>query len=508
MLIVLATGVVAFVVVLWAMPTTWLLPVALAVTALAPVGRLPLPEFVTVLSPGALVVLVWTLRREHGASRRPPVVVTVVCAAVAVVLVTGTLTSMSMHRSFGWGVAFVLLVLVPAVGRRLPSVEANRLLDTWAWLAAGLAVFGMIERLLEANPVYGGVFAGGEFPIMQYWSDYRVTTTLGHPLNNALFFAAGTVIAVGRFVERGRTSALVAAALGLVGVFLTISRGGLVAVAVGVAIVAIGPALRNAAAARAARANTRGLLALAAVGAGLAAVATSPVFQERLRSSNGIASARARDELGPLVWSTSGQLSHLGSGPGTSNALLEARGTPTVVENSWFQLLLSLGLPGVVLVAVLVAAAAWVALRTGSLSAAAGLAAISTSAAGFNWIEADRPGMLFLGLLVAAALTTGERDSGSTETGGLGPRTTTTQPFPRQTPGALSAGIAAGSDASRNSVSRSGSPGSSIAEAARRNANSARSTPRFGSCDHGTGPAPRQPAFRSASSPRWYPTRA
>lgn len=507
MLTVLATAAAAFVVVLWAIPATWLLPIALAVTALVPVGRLPLPEFVTVLSPGALVVLVWALRREHQAKRRPPAVVTVVCAAVAVLLVVGTLTSMSTQRSFGWGATFVLLVLVPAVGYRLPSAEAARLLDTWVWLAAGLAVFGMIERLLGANPVYGGVFAGGDFPIVQYWSDYRVTTTLGHPLHNALFFAAGTVIAVGRFVERGRTSTLLAAALGLVGVFLTISRGGIVAVAVGVAIVAIGPVLRSASAVRASRANARGLLALAAVGAGLAAVATSPVFQERLQSSNGIASARARDELGPLVWSVSEQLGHLGSGPGTSNALLEARGTPTVIENSWFQLLLSLGLPGALLVAVLVAAAAWTALRTGSLSAAAGLAAISTSAAGFNWIESNRPGMLFLGLLVAAALSASERDTGSSETGGLS-RATATPPFPRQTPGTLSAGIAAGSDASRNSVSRSGSPGSSIAEAARRNANSARSTPRFGLCDHGTGPAPRQPAFRSASSPRWYPTRA
>ena len=475
---------IAFVVVVWSLPRSTLLPTALAVTVLLPVGRLPVPEALTVLGPGAFVVLVWTLRRErHGRARAPVVMIAlgVTCLVwTAVSLVLG----ISLVRSAGWSVAFGVLVLLPALDRRLAPDEARAVLRTWTTLSVVLAVFGVVERLLRANPLYGWVWRLGDHPILQYWSDYRITTSLGHPLNNALFFAVGTSLAVGAAVERGGARPLVAAALSLVGVFLTISRGGLLAVAVGVAVVVLGPVGRRAATDGAFR---RRVAAGTTVGLGLALVALSPVFQDRWASSNGMASARARDALGPLVWAVSTHQGHLGSGPGTSNALLERLGTPTIVENSWFQLLLSLGLPGVVLVAGLVVTAVVVGLRGRAVAAAAGLGALATAAAGFNWIESDRPGMLYLGLLLAAALAAPVRD---------GP------PPPRYAP-ADSARIASGSDESRKSDSRSGSPGSSIASAARRRANSARSTPRFGSCDHGTGPAPRQPAFRRASSPRW-----
>lgn len=500
-LLVSGTVALAFIVALWVIPTSWLLPVGLLTAALVPVGRLPLPEVVTVLSPGAVVVLAWVVRRDRTALARPARIVVTIALVLAGWLVIGVVSGISVQRGLGWGAAFTLLVLVFTFERRIPTLEVRRVLDTWMWTAAALSLFGVVERLLGSNPLYGGVFASGDYPIVQYWSDYRITTTLGHPLNNALFLSVGTVIAVARFVERGRTSSLVASGIGLVGVFLTISRGGLVAVAVGVAVIVVGPLFRRASDARATTASTRAFVALGVTGAGLVGVALSPAFQERLGSSNGIASARARDELAPLVWTTSEHLGHLGSGPGTSNLLLVERGTPVVVENSWFQLLLSLGLPGAFLVAALVVTAAVLALRSGSLSAAAALAALSTSAAGFNWIEADRPGMLFLGLLVAAAISAEQPAAAPPGSGRRASRTA-----PSRYPS--SARIASRSDASRKSVRRSGSPASPIASAARRSANNARSTPRFGSCDHGTGPAPRQPARRRASSPRWYPTRA
>lgn len=405
-LVLLVSVALAFVVTLWAVPRTWLLPIALLVTVLLPVGFLPLPQPVTVVTPGALAVIVWTLRRDARDRRRPARVVLVVGSALSTLLVVGALVGISLARSLAWGGAFTLLVLVPALSPRLRMGEVQRLLDTFTWSAAALAGYGIVERLLGTNPLYGAVLG-----VPQYWSDYRITTALGHPLHNSIYFAAATAIAIGRYVERGRPSSLVTAALGLIGVFLTISRGGLVAVGVGVLVVAVGPVLRSRQVARAAKGNLRGLLTFAAVGVGLAVIATSPVFQERQNSSNGIASARARDELGPLVWSASRSIHHLGSGPGTSNWLLETLGRPTIIENSWFQLLLSLGLPGTFLVAALVGLAVTTALRGGSLGAAAGLAALVTSAAGFNWIESNRPAMLFLGLLLACALGEGRSTS-------------------------------------------------------------------------------------------------
>ena len=66
-----------------------------------------------------------------------------------------------------------------------------------------------------------------------------------------------------------------------------------------------------------------------------------------------------------------------------------------------------------------------------------------------------------------------------------------------------SAATAAGSQSARKVVHRCASSSSPIAAAARASACRARRKPRLGSCDHGTGPDPRQPARRSASSPRW-----
>src|SRR5690625_1814237 len=65
-----------------------------------------------------------------------------------------------------------------------------------------------------------------------------------------------------------------------------------------------------------------------------------------------------------------------------------------------------------------------------------------------------------------------------------------------------------GSESLRNLVIRSTSSVSPIAPAARPSAYSARKNPRLGSWLHGIGPAPFQPAPRSESRPRWYPTRA
>lgn len=396
----------AFVALLWVIPTTNLLPLALVVTALVPVGRLPVPEIVTVVSPGAVVVVVWLMRRDRVGLEPAPRAVTVLGLALGVWLVVSCALGTSLERGAGWSTAFAVLVLLPTMSRRLAPDEARRLVDTWCWTSAALAVFGIPERAFELNPVYGAVFLHGDYPLVQYWSSYRITTTLGHPLNNALFFAVGTVLAVGAYVERGRRVHVAAATLGLVAVFLTLSRGGVLAVAVGVVVVTLAPVARRARESAPSRSGPRRLWALTAVLLGLAAVATAPAFQDRLQSSNGIASARARDALGSVVWSASRGVDHLGSGPGTSNYLLQRIGTPTVVENSWFQLLLSLGLPGVALVLALVTVSVVLAVRGGAVAAGGALAALATAAAGFNWIESDRPGMVFLGLLLAVCSAT------------------------------------------------------------------------------------------------------
>jgi len=407
--ILLVSAVVLFVVVLLVVDTDLLLPIGLASTALIPIGWTGLPEAVTVVSPGAVVVLVWAVRgglQQSGSS----VLVAVLGLAAIAWLTVETVTSISLVRSIGWSTSFVVLVLVPLLSRSLDERETRRITTTWIVLVIGLTGFGVAERLLETNPLYGSLFLGGEYPILQHWSSYRITTTLGHPLSNSLFFAIGVTLTLGRYVHEGSRHSLLAAGVGLAGLLLTVSRGGVVAVAVGVAVVLVAPQARKDGRGGAHGTSRRRVTGLLTLVTGGLAILASPEFQERQQSWSGIASAQQRSEIGPIVLRAASSMQWLGSGPGTSNGLLRTLGTPVIIENSYYQLLLSLGVPGLALFVGLVATVVVVGLHRRDAAAVGALAALCVAAGGFNWIEADRPSMLYLGLLAAMAISGRQTD--------------------------------------------------------------------------------------------------
>ncbi|WP_182046035.1 O-antigen ligase family protein [Curtobacterium sp. ME26] len=402
--ILLMTAAVLFVVLLLLVRVDLLLPIGLAVTALVPIGWTGLPEVVTVGSPGAVVVLVWAVRGGPRQSGVPKLVV-VLALALLVWLTVGAITSISLVRSAGWSTSLVVLVLVPLLSRSLSEREVRRTTTTWIVLVVGLTGFGVVERLLESNPLYGTLFLSGEYPILQHWSSYRITTTLGHPLSNSLFFAIGVTLALGRYVHEGSRRSLLGAAFGLVGLLLTVSRGGLIAVAVGAAVVLSAPSTREDVGRSGHGTSRRRALGLLTLVAGGLMILASPEFQERQQSWSGIASAQQRGEIGPVVLRAAASMHWLGSGPGTSNGLLQALGTPEIVENSYYQLLLSLGLPGLSLFVGLIATVLCLGLQRRAGAAVGALAALCVAVGGFNWIEADRPSMLYLGLLAAMAIS-------------------------------------------------------------------------------------------------------
>lgn len=394
-----------------------LLPsLALITYALIPVTYIAPNSIITILSPAWFVMTWWAIRqwREVGSHRSlfggDPVsrLATTTITLFIAWLFVKTVLSESLEHALAWSVAFVLLVLSPLLSP-MDSSCVSRLKSTWIMLGAILTAFGVIEYLLESNPAYGPIYTTGPFPIEQYWNSYRITTSLGHPLWNSLFFAVAASMGVGKYAETGRYRWLFLGATSIAGIFLTVSRGGVVAAAIAIVAVALvrgltAPNIRIPAASPGQIRGTRRIsrmLAISLVGVvAVSAVVQSGTYAERSSSSNGIASYDARLDLLSLGFELSQQYGHLGAGAGNSNLAVVSANQFAVVENSYLQLLISLGLPGLLLFASLIILAVVAAFRSGSLAVGGGLIAYAVAIGGFNWLEASRAGLLLLGLLL------------------------------------------------------------------------------------------------------------
>lgn len=397
--------------------------VALVMYAFLPVGYSTAPAVFTILSPACVVMSIFVAvelsrngRRGLAHQSRQGALAQFGAASVGLFvlwLIIKTFDSESMERALAWSAAFGLLVLLPLLVVMSPSTTF-RLKKTWVLVGALLGVYGMLESSIGLNPMYGWVYDSAPFPIHQYWSSYRITTSLGHPLWNALFLAVSASMGVGRFVETGRYRWLGMSALSGMGVFLTVSRGGVIALTLATLFVCLAGvflaplatvySIRSSGGTRTRSTHLSRAVVILAVGAvAVFAVLESRAFQERALSSNGVASSAARSDLIPLALEVSERQNHLGSGAGNSSISVYDAAQELVVENSYFQLLVSLGIPGLFLFITVISTAMLAALRARSLAVTGGLVAYSVAIGGFNWLEANRAGLFLLGLLLALA---------------------------------------------------------------------------------------------------------
>lgn len=398
--------------------------IALVFYAVFPLGYSNAPAASTVLTPSGLVMLVWFFRGILDRESRTvlPVGSSQIKAGVFFLftfsawLIVKTIDSESLGRATAWTGAFFLLVLIPTL-TRMDRETVSRLKTTWVVCGAVLAIYGLAEFFLANNYIYGPLYEKAPFPIEQYWSTYRITTSLGHPLWNSIFFSVSAAIAIGRFAEVGRLRWLMLGAVCALGIFLTVSRGGVIALAAAIGVIVLAhiairvtviqePVLqatpkRSPQFATSGRARALVVAMLAVLG--IAAIVNSSIFQQRISSANGIASSTARTELISIALDMSERYHHLGSGAGNSNFSISGSANAVVIENSFLQLLVSLGIPGVLLFSALLISAIATAMKARSLAVTGGLVAYCVAAAGFNWIEANRAGLLLLGLLVSMA---------------------------------------------------------------------------------------------------------
>ncbi len=389
---------------LFIVPVDTLPLVALCCFTLFPVNDLPLPSFFRGASLGVVIFAVWLLRRKQ--TRQPLPMTTRLSGYLLVCyLLATTAFTISAARSLVWTFAFGASVLLPIFVGGFTDLEARRVIKGLIVLSVGLSCFAIIEYLLHTNPIFGTLYTEGPFPVIQHWKTYRVTTTLGHPLYNAMFFAAAAAAAFAVYLETRRTAYLGAFVLTLIGLFLTGSRGALYltpAVAVLIVIFQL----------RAGDKPLRSLGRIAlliAVGVGIAGVLYTQTVGVRASSGEAQSSTNARYRDIGVSLSTASHTHFLGSGPGTSNSAKD-EGTESVntsslvIENSYLQLLVSIGIPGLLLVIILLGSVIREGIRRSRLPAVAALISMVFVMSTFNFAEGDRPGLILLGLLAGCCL--------------------------------------------------------------------------------------------------------
>lgn len=404
---------------LFVVPVHVLPALSLIVFALVPARVLPQDGPFGALPLTTIVLVVWALRRmllgPTGVVGRLPDVappgtrfrtvqvppfkaIAVLCGALFLLWgIFSMVRSTDIQTSFGWLTSFTagaLVALVVGDARR----EADGIRRAWLVLGGWLGAYAILEAALRANPVWGTLYTALGATDSQHWSVYRSEASFGHPLFAALFFAVACAIAVGTWLTTSSRWSLAAAIFSGLGLISTVSRGAMLAAAVA-SIFAFAASMLLRGEKRWGR-----FVALLVIGAaGILVLFQYDAFRARTDSTEAELSSQVR-ELGVWVAVQASELTGwLGSGPGTSG-ITGRLFDDVIIENSLLQLLISVGLPGLILFIGLIGAAFLHSLSRGAVAAAAGLLAYSISISGFNAIDALRPMHLLLGCLLILAL--------------------------------------------------------------------------------------------------------
>jgi hypothetical protein len=402
--VLLAAAALFAVAVLISLPRYALPAIALVAFALLPAKQLPFPGEPATLNPGFVVMGVWLVRQHLDVSRlqrRIP---------VGLVLLGGWLglsVLHSSHRSTSlWSAVSLIVLGLATAGAIARSDEQTRalLVKSWVRLGGWLGLFALVETfVLKANPLYDWAYQSSSAPLLQVWSTHRATTTLGHPLVNALFFVLAMLLAYSEWQRVGGRVQLVCAALAVGGLLATVSRGGVVALVGGFVMLS----LVTASAAGSRRSRRLGLPVMAVVIAVLTLFGAS-LLGGRSNTHEGTTSSQYRIttlqdgvklvKLSPVV----------GVGVGNTDSARKAiaigRFRNLGLENSWVELFVGLGIPGGLIALYVFLAAFGMGFKSGNAIGCALVVAYALMAASFNLIEQNRPAHLVLGLVLGLAM--------------------------------------------------------------------------------------------------------
>ncbi|MEU1971721.1 hypothetical protein ABZ477_08685 [Microbacterium sp. NPDC019599] len=395
-------GVLAF-----ALPVHTLPALALAVLALVPTRLIPNDGPFNALPPLAILMGIWVFRR-FVLGQRPPgdeaplpdhdrmgprFAVYATAGLLAVWLGISTVLGGISETTLGWTLSFVVSVLLPLLVFDARA-EARLLARVFLVLGAIVGGYLLVEGTLGTSPIYGLLVGGGDDFM---FSVYRARAAFSHPLFASAFLTIPAALGIGTWLVSGRRWALVCGALAAAGVVMTVSRGAIAAigVAVGFALL-IGPVFigwKNV---------TRWLqlLGITVVG-GVLVLNFGPLVQ-RAGSIESQLSAGVRDRAIEVALQASQVSGWLGTGPGTSGVTGRLF-DDIIIENSMLQLLISVGIPGLLLFLLLMASLMWQAWVRGNLGIVLAIIAYVVAISGFNSLDAVRAMHVILGFLVIIA---------------------------------------------------------------------------------------------------------
>lgn len=302
-----------------------------------------------------------------------------------------------VQTSLGWLISFTAGALLPLLignARR----EAARIGKAWLLLGTWLGAYAVVEAVARINPLWGTVYDLIGLPDAQHWAVYRASASFGHPLFAALFFAVACTLAIGNWLTTKSKGAMTAAVFSGLGLVATISRGALLGAAIALAFAYI-VALLIRGEKRWGRFGFVGGVALLAV----IGLFQFDAFAAREDSSEGQLSSQARDTALWVAFRAADFTDWMGSGAGTSG-ITGRLFADVVIESALLQLIIGLGLPGLLLFSLILGSAFLHALSRGAVGPAAALLAYAICISTFNALDAVRPMHLLLGCLLILTL--------------------------------------------------------------------------------------------------------
>ena len=396
--------------ILFSMRRSYLPALALAALVLVPRKALPdypLSDFLTL---PLVIMVVWALRRlmvraprQQASPAQQSRSLAPICGLVvflAIWFAMSALASEFKGASLSWIVHFFVLAVSPVLFG-IDGDERRLVKRAFVILTAVVSVYAILEWVIGGNPVYDAIYAFLGEGDVQIWSTYRSHATFGHPLYASLFLSLAFGAAFTGLLTAPSRANIALSVLSLVGVASTVSRSGLLTVAGLIVVTIIVTVFRRT------KTNFLAKLGLAA-GIGVLAVAamTSPLVQERLLSSEAESSSGAREAMLQVATTAAGKNSILGSGPGTSSLGVQLfNPLGLYVENGYLQLLVSVGLVGLVGFALMLVSAWFVATKRRIYWISGMIVAYTVQVSSFNFLESNPAYLLMTGLIVAIAVS-------------------------------------------------------------------------------------------------------
>jgi O-antigen ligase len=389
--------------VLFNIPVRLLPRITLIVTLLVSTDVTFLPNALQGVGLGVVPLAVWMIR-AHGSVRTPAELRMLALLLFVWLVLSEVFARIHTNRGWEWLVVAILAIIISVTGtpRGLRPREFRALFLT---IATALGLYAVVEAfVLHRNVLFAPFFVHATWwPGLQNGGSYRATTLLGHPLFNGTIFATAAVLAASDLVEKRHRPRLASLRLMLLigAVLATHSRGAAIALAVGLVVVVVFS-----------RAGQRGIGArrLALVSASVIGAAVIIVgLQARNASREGQASAAVRVTVLARTTETLRGIEPFGAGPGESDRYrtsMQLPGSEIALENSYAELVVSLGPIGALLTIALVVAVVIRGIRSRlATGEAAALLTILVHMGGFNAIEGHSAILILIALFVVSTLT-------------------------------------------------------------------------------------------------------